>query len=312
MYKDKEFYQHRVIIPKNRRHKSNECVLFDQISHITHLHLSYQILENQIIRAGLVYDKSKLNKDRILVTWLSPNYWYYGFRYGNVSFNYDFSNLIAGKRFYWVEIVNHSIAACRILITENNYDNLFEPYDPKIAYGPWWYDEQRKEHYRNNNICLEFLFESDLNISDIIELKFVDHHSKYCCIKKGKCKDLSLNSSKASTYFLAKFLSNDFAINHNWFNEIKNNQTRLKSDMMDAYDYLIMRLANNVHLIGSIDSKNKSAMPLLKAILNNYSMRQDEDYKQLLTLFLNKREFIETLKELALEKLDLTLIESEI
>jgi hypothetical protein len=66
------------------------------------------------------------------------------YRYGNVSFSLDWRTLIAGKRFYWVEVMPYpKIPACRILITEKNYDGDpdMTPYDPRTGDGPWWYDE---------------------------------------------------------------------------------------------------------------------------------------------------------------------------
>jgi hypothetical protein len=76
------------------------------------------IVESGLIRKGLVFDESKLNKERILVTWFSPNYWGPGYRYGNVRFDVDFESMVSGKHYYWVESIAYGIAACRILVTD--------------------------------------------------------------------------------------------------------------------------------------------------------------------------------------------------
>jgi hypothetical protein len=67
---------------------------FSKVSHVAHFSSALDILGDKTIRAGLVYDESKLNKDRILVGWLSPNHWGDGFRYGTVLFSWLFRHVI--------------------------------------------------------------------------------------------------------------------------------------------------------------------------------------------------------------------------
>jgi len=85
-----------------------ECEEFTSVAHVTHVENALSIVKCSALRPQLVYDESKLRKRRILVIWLSPNYWHDGFRYGNVSFEFDFGELIEGKRIYWVEDVKHT------------------------------------------------------------------------------------------------------------------------------------------------------------------------------------------------------------
>ena len=73
------------------------------ISHVTHLDPAWRIFQAKELTAGLVFDESILRKKRILVTWLSPNDWADGYRYGNVRFTFDFRALVESLRCYWVE-----------------------------------------------------------------------------------------------------------------------------------------------------------------------------------------------------------------
>ena len=40
---------------------------------------------------------------------------------GNVSIDWDWDQIIQGKRFYWVEVMDYSPEACCILITDIDY-----------------------------------------------------------------------------------------------------------------------------------------------------------------------------------------------
>ena len=123
-----------------------DCQPLTHIYHVTHLAAAHEVFAKGRLRAGLVFDKSKLNTHRILVNWLSPNSWAYGYRYGNVRFVFSWPDLIEGLRFYWVEAMSYGIKAPRILATANNYDGLLQPYDPTSGDGPWWYDQKSQQH----------------------------------------------------------------------------------------------------------------------------------------------------------------------
>lgn len=97
---------------------ANDCAPFDTVSYVAHRETALTILREGTIRAGLVSDESRLNTARLQVTWLSPNHWGNGFRYGNARFTFDWRRLVAGKRAYWVEAIAYRSPACRILITE--------------------------------------------------------------------------------------------------------------------------------------------------------------------------------------------------
>lgn len=76
--------------PSTKNWVENDCQSFSNISHVSHINNALNIIEDGVIKSGLVFDKSLLNTERILVVWLSPNDWggAGGFRYGNVRFNF--------------------------------------------------------------------------------------------------------------------------------------------------------------------------------------------------------------------------------
>jgi hypothetical protein len=59
------------------------------VRHIVHVLGARRIIEDDKIKAGLVYDESRLNRSRISVTWVSANTWAFGSIYGTVEFQFD-------------------------------------------------------------------------------------------------------------------------------------------------------------------------------------------------------------------------------
>lgn len=74
----------------------------ETVHHVVHVPAARRILEDGKLRAGLVYDESRLKKSRTSVTWLSANSWGQGSIYGNVQFSFAWSDLIGERHFYWV------------------------------------------------------------------------------------------------------------------------------------------------------------------------------------------------------------------
>lgn len=103
------------------------------VRHTVHLPVARRIIEDGKIKAGLVYDKSRLNKSRISVSWLSANEWAFGSLYGTVGFQFEWEKLVKYKRIYWVEVIgSYHPAAYRFLLT---FDDISSPlvtkYDPE-------------------------------------------------------------------------------------------------------------------------------------------------------------------------------------
>ncbi len=199
--------------------KPEDYSKLDEICHVTHIRHAVAILDDGLIRARPVYDKSRLNETRIHVVWLSPNDWdgAEGSRYGNVEFRYNWRDLIEGMRYYWVGTMSYTkTTACRILLTKNDPTTWYrvcngksEPmdlteYDPTTGGGPWWHDKINDTHHWNGNYCLEVLYEGDLLPADACDLGFV-RHAKYLCTLEpgGACRDSDLRANNAAREFLA-------------------------------------------------------------------------------------------------------------
>lgn len=207
----------RVGTPSTNEYWVNaDCSKFTTVTHVTHIANALTIIPGKVINRQLITDESKLNDRRLLVNWVSPNHWATGFRYGNVAFSLDWQTLIEGKRFYWVEVMPYSIKACRILITDKDYDNDPDmiPYHPKAGDGPWWWDEPNAKHWRNGNHCLEFMLEFEISIATCAEISFVTHHNDYCCIDRNSCQDKGMSEQLAAYRFIAGSVGQDVNVDN--------------------------------------------------------------------------------------------------
>lgn len=142
------------------------------------------------IKAGLVYDESKLRQTRDAVCWLSANTWWQGSIYGTVQFTFVWDDLIKGKNVYWVEAIeSYSPPAYRFLITERHLSTA-DPvvsYDPLVQIGPL--RRRGSEWYWNAQHTSEFMFDTDISLEDCKEVRFVSHHSDICRLKGRTCSD---------------------------------------------------------------------------------------------------------------------------
>ncbi|MGD1090023.1 MAG: hypothetical protein ABR955_15065, partial [Verrucomicrobiota bacterium] len=94
---EKPWSRFRVGTPSKKANwVSADCQQLTNIYHVAHIPVALEILRSRFLTPRLVYDKSKLNQRRITVTWLSPNWWNDGSRYGNVQFAFDWKQLISG------------------------------------------------------------------------------------------------------------------------------------------------------------------------------------------------------------------------
>ena len=90
-------------IPKPGRLTAKLCSSLTEVHHVVHVPGARRIIEDGHIRAGLVYDESRLNRSRLCVSWLSANTWANGSIYGNVQFTFDWRRIVKGRHVYWVE-----------------------------------------------------------------------------------------------------------------------------------------------------------------------------------------------------------------
>lgn len=203
----KPWHAYKIGLPSARANwVEPTCQPCTEVSHVSHVETALRIVGAKLIRQGLVFDESMLNTERILVTWLSPNSWVNGFRYGNVRFTYDFADLVKDKHFYWVEAMTaYNPTACRILITSADRSAILPTYDPSRGDGPWWFDSSSGKHYVNGNYCLEFMVEDDLKVRKATCVDFVQHHGEYCSEHRTSpkdCNELGLSNGRGGARFL--------------------------------------------------------------------------------------------------------------
>jgi hypothetical protein len=129
-----------------------------------------------------------------------------GFRYGNVSFQFPWAEIISGRDYFWVESIAYGIEACRILVSSTDWSRSLQPYDPTLGNGPWWVDPAGN-HYWNGSHRLEVMFEDDLDLRLSTGLTFVDHHRRFCNTDPSSCRFRGTDKRRAGAEFLGTLAS---------------------------------------------------------------------------------------------------------
>jgi hypothetical protein len=260
-------------LPSTSRFRNNECLCLDTVSHTSHVGPALQIIDSGQLRPQLVFDESRLNDKRILVAWLSPNYWHMGFRYGNIKFDFPFKEIIKGKRYYWVESIAYQISACRILITDIDRDGQLERYDPAGRDGPWWYDRLEDRHYYNNKHCLEFMLEAPLDLADLQSFGFVDHHKLYCAAHRKqpeRCAERSLPASKGGALFLTRA-----AVSHTRLAgiipHVVDGQGQPTAAVAQAVFEFSANFARDIQFGGKLHAQSPGALAVMRAVMSAFT-----------------------------------------
>lgn len=259
---------------------------FDYVTHTSHINSAINILKAGEIKQSLVFDESRLNTKRILVSWFSPNEWHTGYRYGNIRFNFNFSDLIANKKYYWVEVGHYQIPAPRILITDTDNDYHLERYDPTFKDGCyWWYNAENNVHYYRNDACLEVMIESSVSLEKVSQIDFVDHHTKYCSINRmtpQNCSELGMNRFIAAGKFLAAAISSN--------TQLKSFENLFKRNFELSYHSLI-KFADEADFDGDLDSLNDLSESFVVAFSNAIATDRPESAIKIANLFNDIKEF---------------------
>ncbi len=285
---------------------SGRGISLEKIYHVSHINTALNIVSDSKIKAGLVYDESKLNKKRILVCWLSPNDWESagGFRYGNIRFAFDWKKIYEDMYSYWVEVIDYKIPACRILLSDQNHKRRLARYDPTTGDGPWWYNEKNNEHYWNSNYCLEIMVERDLRISEVVKVDFVKHHPRYCCLSNN-CDEMDFRRYEGGAFFIAGMVGQD--IYHRLPAFYENVDDSIEVDYL--FERSCMSIWHSFDQIekfrGIIISRHKAAMPLARAVLNAYAFKED-DVIPLASLFKSKKSLVYSCAKLIADKFNIS------
>jgi hypothetical protein len=275
----KEWVKYKVGKPSEyARGFNQDCKPLVTVSHVAHVPTAVRILEDERIQSGLVFDQSKLRTERIPVIWLSPNDRNDGFRYGNVRFTIPWKSLLSHCRAYWVETVDYQPSACRILLTKYDHSDNLAEYDPTAGDGPWWVDEN-DNHYWNGNICLEIMLEEAIPIGDELEIDFVSHHPKGCCIDPKTCPYRGVDASAAGAEFVSTLVSRGLPLDFPGLIEANDGAATPSICLNGAVYEILARVSKACpEQRGSIIATDPRAEPLARAVLasiGNPAIRAD-------------------------------------
>lgn len=287
---------------------STRCREFELVKHVTHVDSAIRIIEDGKLRPGLVFDKSKLNTRRILVNWLSPNHWHDGFRYGNVSLAFDFAQLIKGLNYYWVEDIAYNTAACRILITDQDRSAILAPYDPATDDGPWHFDKKSKTHYFQPEHCLEFMFEGDLNVENVVEIDFVQHHRQYCAVHRNdpsKCGQLGYIAAKGGAHFFREVAARGLSLASVHQHFIDAASGKLTNAARTGLSYVALGMDRANFAGRSADHASPLGVALARGVLNALANSNKEEALALSAQFRTEDALLETMAAILAEALQM-------
>ena len=287
---------------------NNDCQELNVLYHVAHLETAERILKDGLCRAGLIFDKSKLNKERLLVNWLSPNTWIDGSRYGNIGFSIELQSIIDDMKYYWVEaITSYTPHACRILITDRNHDDILEKYDPTIGDGPWYYDRKSGTHYWNGKFTLELMLEKDIELQEFNSINFFDHHKNFCNIDHTTCQELNLDKARTGGRFVANILANNLPFCKQHFRFLKRGKFDPAPILVDGIYGIKLRIYRfQKEIDGEIKSTDEFAPIFMKAALNFLAIGDFSAFKAVVCLFYDGIQFEEALATLAKETFKLS------
>ena len=295
-----EWKRYRCSVTPDPERASDSAAGLSTVHHIAHLPTARRILEDRRLRAGLVYDESKLNRSRIRVTWLSANNWHPGSFYGNVQFTFDWADVVDGQDFYWVEaMTQYSPTAYRLLLTNRDMNRSpdVEPYDPNSDKGPV---RRRKERwFWNDRFTSEFMLEADIPLRKCTGLGFVSHHPAICRTHPRVCNYRDDSPETTAGLLLAFILGFDIrSANHALIEENGDRSKRLTRETDQGIRGLWRALAAKHKKFSGPMSTKESAEAILVGALALYGMERLDEAKELISLLKSRDVFETTLVEL--------------
>jgi hypothetical protein len=283
-------------MPEWDRFKINQSnsIELTTVRHVVHVPAARRIVEDGRIKAGLVYDESRLNKSRISVAWVSANTWVNGSIYGTVEFQFTWADLVGGQNIYWVEAMNYRPNAYRLLLSKRVISaGIIIAYDPANDEGPLRLKDGK--YYWNHEFTSEFMIEDDLSLDRCTGLNFVTHHEQYCRPFGDGCEDRKNQPTSQRTggrilsFILAKGL-------HVLDQHLKPPGTNeWFSGLNLAYDGLKRSLSAQVKFAGPI-SLEHNCQNIVRGSLALYGADQVDQARKLLALISSEEHFTRALK----------------
>ena len=306
MSKRREWTAYSVGEPSTKRNWTNpDCVPFDTVYHICHVTDGFRYLEDGTIKSSLVWDESRLKDTRACVSWLSSNLWASGSLYGNVRFDFDWRQLVEGRKFYWVEAMkSYSPTAYRILIAEDKPSLDLEPYPVKAGDGPLWYDTATDVWYRNGRLTGEFMVDCDLSLLNSKAVGFEAHHNVLCRKDGSRCEDRGQRGPDAGAKLLARLIAQKTLYDNKPLRLLFLDGNTFNRDVGYAWNE-ILRSFSKARTAGSMKHSDPAAGPIVLAMLDR--LAAGRSLKELGALFSSNEELELTLRHRAVAALGIPL-----
>ncbi len=281
--------KYKVGVPSTKPNWSNiDCQPFETVSHVCHLRDAYRIFEDGRVRSSLVWDESKLRNTRTCVSWVSPNTWFQGSIFGNISFEFEWRKLVHEKKLFWVEGIDYyNPPVYRILATDKATPfGKLRAYDPTRRTGPLYYDTGKDTWYRNGAFNGEFLIDSDLDLEDCTQVTFVDHHERIC--KRKGCVHVGQKGKVAGAQLLAMLIGSRVRNGRNLFLQRGKRPKVLHDSTESALSHLIRKIMRHPKRRGLIKSKSPVGQYLATALFARAGTGGEKGLTRLCGLFVNE------------------------
>jgi len=285
---------------RNSRYLDRNNAL-DDVYHVAHIGDACRILQDGEITARRIGDESVLRTTTTDVAWVSANRWANGSIYGNVQFEFDWGELVDGKKIYWVEKMPYRPPAYRFLITDRNHDHSrhVRRYNPEVDEGPL---RLRNGRWFCNvtNVTSEFMLERGLSIARCKTIKFVNHHPQLCKLHGSGCSDRLRQSDSVGGQILAFAIANRKGrLRHCFLEEGQGglNGLALRPDIRNSLEFLLSELSGG-ELSGPIRSSARS-QSALRGALALYGNGFDDDARDLVDVLASSKTLKKALENLA-------------
>ena len=304
-----EWTPYRIQVPKESAPSSRDGQMLETVYHVVHVPTSRRILEDGYLRAGLIYDESRLQKSRICVTWLSANTWALGSIYGNVQFAFPWNEQIRKRRCYWVEaMTGYSPHAYRILLTDRDLSGSkhVREYDPESSKGPLRHRDGK--WYWNNQFTSELIIESDIDLEYCTGFDFISHHSSICRPNSSSCRDFNRTCSSVGGQVLAFLLGQGLhSIDHVLKQRSRFDRQRRLSDAVDVgIDGILRALGRKKDRFGGVVKSESSRQAVATGALALYGAGKAAAARELLKLLKSASVFEDALTEIINEHFGIT------
>lgn len=257
----------------------------DKVHHVAHLPESFQIIEAGCVKAGLIYDESRLTTTRTCVAWMSANEWANGSIYGTVQFTFDWTDLIKDRSIFWVEAIDkYNPAAYRFLLVRDIEPRKLPegvvPYDPRNSGGPPLLDGD--EWFWNGIYTSEFMIDSDVQLSRCRTIKTISHHHRLCSTGTN-CRESGWSNSKAGRLLITRLLGR--GIGSIFVRKALLEKGRLGTTAEDGLAWFLLKCGVDDMRPGPNRNGDKESLrALVQGALALYGNEREDEAKALLTL----------------------------